>query len=174
MLRLFKPDHYIENFQQFNLERLKEKGIKLLICDIDNTLVAHDEPYPTKEVVSFVKKVRSMNIEFVLISNNTIERSEKFAKHLEVDFYGFAKKPLKTTYKKILNDYNVSVHELASLGDQLLTDVLGSRRMKIDTTLTKPLYASDNGYTKINRRIENLIYRLLARRNYLIRGVYDE
>lgn len=39
MLKLFTPNYYIRKYTSLRPEFLKEKGIKLLVCDIDNTLV---------------------------------------------------------------------------------------------------------------------------------------
>ena len=42
-------------FQEFlktlNIRKLHEMGIQLLLCDIDNTLVAYDEKVPNQDVV---------------------------------------------------------------------------------------------------------------------------
>lgn len=38
--KLFAPDYYIRTYRDLNLERLKQRNIKVLVCDIDNTLVA--------------------------------------------------------------------------------------------------------------------------------------
>jgi HAD superfamily (subfamily IIIA) phosphatase, TIGR01668 len=173
MISFFRPDYYIKTFEQLNPELLVQKGIRLLICDIDNTLVAHDDANPNEDVRHFVRKLKEKGIEFILISNNTIGRTKVFAEQLGVPAYGFAKKPLKWTYRKILNDYHCKASEVASLGDQLLTDVCGSKRMKLFTILTDPLYQRDGTHTKLNRKIENQLFRSLEARKYLIRGQYN-
>lgn len=172
MLKLFRPDYYIKSYQQLDPEVLRKKGIKLLICDIDNTLVGHDDPEVTAEVRQFATKIEKAGIELVLISNNTVERARAFAQQLQVAYYGFAKKPFRITYQQVLKDYKLQNTEIASLGDQLLTDVLGSRRMGFFTILADPLYSEDNNYTKVNRLIERLVYKCLRSQGYLRKGEY--
>ena len=41
---LFRPDYYISHYSNLDLDRLKRRGVKLLLCDIDNTLVAWNDP----------------------------------------------------------------------------------------------------------------------------------
>lgn len=168
------PHYYIENFQTLNVERLIERNIKVLLCDIDNTLVAHDEAYPGTNVIAFIHKVKEVGIEVIFISNNVEERVHNFAKDLDVKAYAFARKPLKMTYKKIMKETGYRRDEIAVLGDQLLTDVLGGNRMRYFTILTSPVAKRDLPCTKLNRKVENMIYFILEKQKRLKRGIYDE
>ena len=62
-MNLFAPDYYVKSFKTLDLQKLHEKGIQLLLCDIDNTLVAYDEAIPNQDVVDFVKKLNLNGIE---------------------------------------------------------------------------------------------------------------
>lgn len=174
MKKLFMPKKYIKHFLDLNLNELKSRGIKLIICDVDNTLVAHDVAHPDDEVKTFVGRVHAAGLEICLISNNHKERVEKFARGIDVKFYSFAKKPLKQTYKKIIADYKIQPNQIASIGDQLMTDVFGGNRMRIYTVLMHPLINKDLKATKINRKIENLVFRRLEKKKLIQRGVFDE
>ena len=174
MLRLFAPKKYVKNFTYVNVDALKQAGIKLIICDIDNTLVAHDEKHPNEDVHTFVNNVKASGLQMCLISNNHLDRVETFAKDLDLPTYAEARKPLKKTYKKILKDYGIKAHEIASIGDQLLTDVFGGNRMGVYTILTIPLYQKDLIWTKINRTLENFVFILLNIFGYVKKGECDE
>ena len=54
MLKLFTPDYYIHSFSALRPEYLLEHGIRLLVCDIDNTLVPHDVALPDEKAVQFI------------------------------------------------------------------------------------------------------------------------
>lgn len=174
MLQLFAPKKYIKDYRFVDFNDLKKQGIKLLICDIDNTLAAHDQKHPDEKVKKFIKSVQAQHFEICLISNNVSERVETFAKELHLPTYPMAKKPLKKTYRKIIEDYRVNPHEIAAIGDQLLTDVLGGNRMGIYTILTVPLYQKDLIWTKINRTLENQVFKRLEKKGYLKKGECDE
>lgn len=174
MLKKFVPNSFINSYKELDIDDLKDKGIKLLICDIDNTLVPHDEPNTNQEVSNFISKVLNSGLNFCFISNNTLERVSIFAKDYDVNKYSFAKKPLRNTYKKIFDDYNVNPNEVACLGDQLLTDILGGNRVGIYTILCNPLVEKDLLTTKLNRKIESVILKMLENRNMFKKGDNNE
>ena len=173
-MKLFTPDYYVESYRTLDLERLKRHGIRVLVCDIDNTLAAHDEPLPDAQAIAFVLRVRDAGIQVVFISNNKRERVERFAGAVDAKCYPFARKPLKQTYRKMLRDLHYAPHQVAVLGDQLLTDILGGNRMHMTTILTTPLVQRDITWTRLNRLVEQQLYRLLEKKKKLKRGVYDE
>lgn len=174
MRKIFTPDSYIETYRKLNIQKLTHRGIKLLVCDIDNTLVAHDEAHPTQEVKEFIQSVKDAGIRVILVSNNVKERVETFARDLDVATYPFARKPLKLTYLKLMKDTGFQANEIAVLGDQLLTDMLGANRVGFYTVLTSPVAQKDLVFTKANRLVENMVFQVLALRNKLHKGEYDE
>ena len=82
MLKLFTPDYYIHSFSALRPEYLLEHGIRLLVCDIDNTLVPHDVALPDEKAVQFIRGMQEAGIRVVFISNNVEERVETFANGL--------------------------------------------------------------------------------------------
>lgn len=174
MKKFFAPDYYIKTYRDLNIERLKQRGIKVLVCDIDNTLVAHDIKTPDEDVKAFIQRVKDAGMQVVLVSNNVKERVDLFAKDLHVKTYPFARKPLKGTYRKMMQDSGCGKQEIAVLGDQLLTDMLGANRIGFYTILTNPVAKKDLTCTKINRVFENMVYKVLKFRGKLVKGEYDE
>lgn len=176
MLGFVTPDYYLSSYRKLDGEMLIKKGIKVLICDIDNTLVAHDEALPDASAKEFIHRMLQCGLDVILISNNVEERVATFAQGLddEVKYYPFAKKPLKHTYKKMLKEQGYKASEAAVIGDQLLTDVIGAKRMHFYTILTCPVAQKDLTCTKINRVFENMIYKILAKKKRLVKGEYDE
>ncbi|NBK97783.1 MAG: YqeG family HAD IIIA-type phosphatase [Erysipelotrichia bacterium] len=174
MIKLFNPNKYVKDYRYVDLVQLKKQGIKLIICDIDNTLVAHDESHPNEAVIDFVNRVKATGFAFCLISNNFNERVTTFAQDLHVPTYPMAKKPLKLTYRKIMKEMGYQASEIASIGDQIMTDVLGGNRMHMYTILTSPLVQRDITSTKINRKFENIVFKWLAKKGYLVKGEFNE
>lgn len=174
MRKLFTPHTYIRSFDTLSVRDLKQRDIRLLLCDIDNTLVAHDIPLPDERVLRFVKEVQEAGIVVVFISNNVKERVQIFAKDLSVSCYPFAMKPLPITFRKVLKDYNINRKYVAMLGDQLLTDMLGANLMGLYTILTAPVAQKDLRYTKMNRKIENMIFWYLGKRGKLKKGEFHD
>ena len=174
MLKLFTPNYYIHRYNALRPDFLVEKGIKLLVCDIDNTLVPHDVALPDEEVIAFLKSIQDKGIQIVFISNNVEERVETFANVLNLPFYPFALKPLPITYRKMLKDFHVKKSEVAVLGDQIMTDILGANVMRFYTILTAQVVERDLSFTKVNRVFENMVFALLKLTKKLVKGEYDE
>ena len=83
-MNIFAPDYYVQSFKTLNIRKLHEMGIQLLLCDIDNTLVAYDEEVPSQDVVDFIHKLKMNGIEVALCSNSLSSRGKNFGKHLPV------------------------------------------------------------------------------------------
>ena len=65
---------------------------------------------------------------------------------------------LKSHQKKALSkqkgNYGLNENEIASVGDQIFTDVIGARRCNMISILVKPVDPRDLWYTKWKRPIE--------------------
>lgn len=170
--KYFLPDTYAENVFAVDLKALKNEGIRLILCDIDNTLAAFDDVCPDERAKSFMKKVEQEGMQFLLISNNTKKRVRAFADRCNAGYYYSSTKPLKYQYKRILKEHHLSKSEVAVIGDQLLTDILGGKRMCFYTILTSPLTTSDIIYTKVTRIAERMIYFIFEKQGKLKRGEY--
>ena len=169
-LELFVPDLYIRSFADLNLADLKERGIRLLVIDVDNTLVPHDVAKPTEEADAFLKSVLASGIQPVVISNNHKPRVATLLEGYDIPFYYEAKKPLKLTYLKMMKDFKVKENEVATMGDQLMTDVFGANRCRCYTILTQPLVKRDILYTYPNRMMEKVMFAILKKKGLFDKG----
>lgn len=174
MLKLFTPDYYIHSYAALRVQHLKEHHIHLLVCDIDNTLVPHDVAVPDEKAKRFIQGIQDAGIKVVFISNNVEERVATFAEGLGADVYPFAMKPLPKTYWKMLKEQGVDKREVAVLGDQLMTDILGANIVGLYTILTAPVVTRDLSFTKFNRIFENIVFKLLRISGRLCKGEFDE
>ena len=69
----------------------------------------------------------------------------------------FAKKPLKTGFKKVQDILKEKPENIAVVGDQIFTDVVGGNRCKMFTILVEPIAEKDIWITMLKRPIENKI-----------------
>ncbi|QEH61854.1 hypothetical protein SCHIN_v1c06570 [Spiroplasma chinense] len=174
LLNYFKPSIYLESYKKINLESLKNSGIKLVMCDMDNTLISFNERIPNSDVINFVKSVYSHNMEFVLFSNNIRSRVENFAKKAGIkNYFWDCKKPLLGKMKLVKKLMPYKETEMVLIGDQLITDVLVANRSHIKSILVSPL-GRNNGETKIVQFLERFILKRLAQKNILHEGFYNE
>ncbi|MFI3255128.1 MAG: YqeG family HAD IIIA-type phosphatase [Eubacteriales bacterium] len=126
-------------------QALKEKGVRLLLADLDNTLVAYGGTEPSENLHAWKKALEEENITLFILSNSRKPgRVEDFAEKLQVPFKTHAGKPKKSAYRDVLEKYQVKPEECLMVGDQIFTDVLGARAMNIPVILVKPLALYDN------------------------------
>lgn len=174
-MKVFKPDYYVSHFSKLPLDQLKQKGITLLLCDIDNTLVSSHEPDSNQDVSDFVKKVKAAGMQIAIVSNSKPKRAKRFSKDLHIDeVYAFSCKPYVGNIKKAMKAHGVTPAQTALIGDQLFTDVLGSNLAGITSILTKPISTKDKWMTVFNRHLEGLVFRSLKKKYGFDKEVYDD
>ncbi len=170
-MEMFIPDIYQKNIYDIDYRKLKKQGIKCLIFDLDNTLVPVKTDMPTKkvkELFAFLEK----DFKIIIVSNSNRKRLIPFKEGLNVDVAASSHKPFKKKYLKIMELYKYKCHEMAAIGDQLLTDILGANRVGITSILINPIGEYEKFGTKINRFMEKFIYRKLKKKNILIKGEF--
>ncbi|GIO22056.1 YqeG family HAD IIIA-type phosphatase [Oceanobacillus sp. J11TS1] len=164
MFSKFLPNKQIDQIFDLKPEMLKEKGIKGIITDLDNTLVAWDVKDATPDVISWFKTMEENDIKVTIISNNNQERVKVFSEPLGTPFVFSAKKPLSRAFKTVAKQMGLKKEEILVVGDQLLTDVLGGNMAGFYTVLVVPVVQTDGKITKINRMIERRILKRLERK----------
>ncbi|HLR61097.1 MAG TPA: YqeG family HAD IIIA-type phosphatase [Lentibacillus sp.] len=157
MLNLFLPNEHVKSIFDISPEALKEKGIKGIITDLDNTLVAWDVANATPEITKWFQQMKDHNIKVTIISNNKWERVKIFSEPLDTPFLFSARKPLSQAFKKAAKEMKLQKNEIVVIGDQVLTDVLGGNMAGFYTILVVPIVQTDGKVTRINRKIERRI-----------------
>ncbi len=157
VLKRFLPNQHVQNIFEITPDSLKQKGIKGIITDLDNTLVAWDVPEATPEIIEWFRLMESNDIKVTIISNNNKKRVRLFSEPLKTPFVYKARKPLSKAFKKAVKDMQLRKDEVVVIGDQLMTDVLGGNNAGFYTILVVPIVQSDGVWTKLNRRMERRI-----------------
>lgn len=151
------PKLYLNSVKEISLEVLNKYSLKGLILDVDNTLIDYDKKMP-EGVKKWVEELKNSNISFCILSNtNQKQKVENIAKQLDIPYIYFAKKPLKSGFKKAKKILQLESNQIGVVGDQILTDVIGANRSKMFSILVKPIAEKDIWITKIKRPIENKI-----------------
>lgn len=167
MLRKFVPNEVVDTVFDIEPQDLLEKGIKGVITDLDNTLVAWDVANATDEIIVWLKQLADHDIKVTIVSNNNEERVRVFAEPIEHKYVAHANKPLTGTFKRIRSEMNLEKHEIVVVGDQLLTDIFGGNRAGLKTILVTPIVQTDAPITRFNRMIERKIMRRLERKKLI-------
>lgn len=158
MIKKLIPDYYFKSIYDIPLEELYSSGIRLILTDMDNTLISYKQTEPDYRQLEFKKKIEDLGFEFILVSNSRKNRVDHFATIYDIPYVKFSTKPLKRGIKKAIKKVAIKKYkneEVLLLGDQLMTDVLGGKRCKIKVALIEPIdKRTDIFTTRVNRSIE--------------------
>lgn len=157
MLKHFLPNEHVKSILDIKPEKLKERGVKGIITDLDNTLVEWDRPLATPALIKWFDEINKHNILVTIVSNNNEARVKAFADPLKIPFIFRAKKPLVPAFNRAIKQMGIKKEEAVVIGDQLMTDVLGGNRGGFHTILVVPVAQTDGLATKFNRFMERRI-----------------
>ena len=83
-------------------------------------------------------------------------------------------KPLKRSFIKIMNKHELKDSEVAIIGDQFLTDIIGGNKVGITTILVNPIGDSKFELSRLNRKLESVVINHLTKKDLFKRGRYYE
>lgn len=131
-MTIFRADKKFERFEDVTPELLKKENVKLLLCDLDNTLRLHSEKEPADELADWVDDCRKAGVKIVIISNNGRKKMmQKFCEPINVDCVWWAKKPMSKKLTEAMVKYQFKPEETVMLGDKWSTDVLAAKFAKV-------------------------------------------
>ena len=173
VLDKFKPDMYQKSIYNIDYKKLNSLGIKCLLFDLDNTIITRDNKKPTKKVIDLIEGLKEIGFRIIIFSNAGKKKLIPFKEILEVDCSAKSMKPFKKKFKKVIKEYRFSENEIALIGDQLMTDILGGNRVGIYTILVDRISGKELIFTKINRFLEKIV-RLRLKKVGFEKGKYYE
>lgn len=155
---IFYPKGYFNKVSDITLEYINKNNIKGILLDVDNTLIDYYRNV-SEETIQWVKLLKANNIKMCILSNSeNKEKMEELSEKLDLQYVYLAFKPFKRGFKKakkiLMLDNN---NEIAVVGDQIFTDVIGANRMKMHSILVDPIAKKDIWLTLIKRPLENYI-----------------
>ena len=143
-------------------EALERRGFKLLLADLDNTLVPYKVTRPSEETVFWKEELEARGIRLFLLSNSRKPgRAQKFAEQLGIPFQGHSGKPKKAGYLRAMERMGCTPAQTVMVGDQIFTDIWGANRAGITSVLVKPISWGKNPFRRLRYAIETP-FRLLA------------
>ena len=110
------------------------------------------------DVKNWVKQMKSNNIKLYILSNtNDKKKVKKVSETLSIPYINLAKKPFKTGFLKVQKIFQEESGNIAVVGDQIFTDVIGGNRCNMFTILVEPIEKKEYWYTRWKRPIEDII-----------------
>lgn len=132
------PYRYYPAVTDITAEDLAEMGIRALLLDIDGTLMQTRDMMPSPAVMDWLAKMKDQGITLYILSNNKHpHRVEAFANAIGAQWQYLAGKPRLRGFIKAQQELGLPKEQLALVGDQTYTDMLGCRRFGIKGLLVE-------------------------------------
>ena len=163
-MKVFKPKMYQKSIYDINYSILKKQNIKVIIFDLDNTLLGAYQDEPDDKLIKFINELKK-DFKIIVASNNTKARVKKVCDKLDCDYLYSILKPTKLMKKYFKKKFSYDFSETVIIGDQVVTDILLGNRLNIYTILVDPREDKDLKITKFNRFLEkNIMKRIKIKR----------
>ena len=154
------PDVIYDSIYDIEVLALKNKGIRGIIFDIDNTLVKPSERKPCGRLMGWLKALSADGFKLCVLSNANSRRVHTFADGLGVHAIHGAGKPSKKGFLRAMEALGLASGEVCMVGDQLFTDVFGAKRLGIYSVYTKPIVLFEVFTVMLKRMPEAAVFRL--------------
>lgn len=154
----FIPDEFHDTFFDIDFKELYQKGYRVILTDLDNTLITYEESKITDKILKKLDSLEKIGFELFIVSNNHQIRIDAFLEGTSYSGIGQARKPLTSGIKKALklSEREYFLDEIVIIGDQLMTDVYGANRYGAYSVLVNPIKRkTEKWYTRFNRKIES-------------------
>lgn len=151
----FTPTYTFRGISDIPEDFFRRNNIKYVVSDIDNTLVADNDPDPDETALEFLARLEREGIKVGFLSNNSKKRVEVFSQGMSVPRYHRAAKPFAKRLKRLMAQMGADKSSTVIIGDQLFTDILCGNRAGIRTVLVTPINAAkENMFFKLKRYLE--------------------
>ena len=158
----FRARFVAHDIYELSGEALERRGFKLLLADLDNTLVPYGVPLPDERLKAWRDDLNAHGVTLFVLSNNRHEnRPRIFSEGLGVPYIGHAGKPKTPSFLKAMERMGVTREQTAIVGDQVFTDVLGGNLAGVSAILVEPIRLAGNPGRYLRYAVE-VPFRLLS------------
>ena len=154
------PSMITDKLTDLTAELLREKGIRLLMLDFDNTIVPYTTSTPTQNMNRWLKDMLASDVRICVVSNSHKDRVKVFCGEYGIDCITHARKPFSKGIQECLNKYGYEPKECALCGDQIFTDTLGANTNGVQSILVKAI-DNHNVWLKL-RHVAEMPFILMA------------
>lgn len=164
MIAKFAPTWMVDVIYNVTPAQLKAQGIKAVLTDLDNTLIAWNNPEGTTQLREWLTALEQAEIPLIVVSNNSEERISKAVAPLGAKYVARALKPLTRGINQAITELNLTKNDVVMVGDQLMTDIWAANNAGVKSILVKPLIETDQWNTRINRFIEKPVKQAMLKK----------
>ena len=156
---LLKPNIKLRAITDITVELLNNNDLKALLLDVDNTMSTHHGTILTDGLMEWIEQMQESGIKLMVLSNSKKARIKPFASRIGLPFISLGCKPLPVGYLRGVKALGEKRKNVAIVGDQIFTDVLGGNVVGVKTILLTPIKLEDGWSFKVRRNLEKKLYK---------------
>lgn len=161
MFNKLNPQAFVSSVYDIDPQDLRGRGIKGIIIDLDNTIIPWKSRQFPEQAISWIKSMQAAGLAVCVVSNAKSQRVRELIGPLTIPAISKATKPRRKAFRKALQLMSTKATEIAMIGDQLFTDILGGNRMGMYTILVSPLSKKEFLGTRLVRQVEKVFLKRL-------------
>lgn len=141
----YVPDYYADSVAEIDFKLLKKQGITCIAFDADSTLVPFTLlPFKKKTIetraLGKLLAARKLFSCWIIASNRPTNDLQELAKTIDAEVVRASlilRKPRKAYFEKVIDQAQTPPEQIAMVGDKLMADVFGAKRMGMTTVWVK-------------------------------------
>lgn len=163
-MRLFTPNLRLKTIYDLPIPWLKERHVRAILTDLDNTLVPWRDYRVAEELAAWFKDLHDNGFRTVILTNARPSPTiQKMSQDLETELVVGARKPVQRFFWQALKRVDASPAESCVIGDQVFTDILGGNLVGCYTVLVEQIGHREFLGTRIMRILERRVLKSLGR-----------
>jgi len=160
------PSRVFDRYADITPAYLREKGVDLLLSDLDFTLAAKSTRRPDQALRDWIAELEAAGIAFMIVSNNRSgRRVTEFCADLGVPYQGRAGKPSTRGLEAAMARAGRDRARTAMLGDKLLTDMLAANRAGVLSLMVEPGGGPVTAWQKVLHAMQSPFKAAAGRKN---------
>ena len=136
----FLPKIRVKSVTELTADVLKQRDIRLLMLDFDNTIVPYTTDVPTPEMEAWLRSMLASDITLCVVSNSKRDRPVVFCKKYGIHCITHAGKPSPKGLLQAMEHFGIPKQQCALAGDQIYTDTLAANRAGVRGVLVKAIH----------------------------------
>jgi HAD superfamily phosphatase (TIGR01668 family) len=150
----FVPDYVATSLTDVNFAELKKQGVRFLAFDADSTLLEYRGKQLSPEIIRFLAEQKRSFKGLCIASNRVTHDLEPIAASIGADLIQatyWARKPKRQFFRRVIEHFQARPHEIAMIGDKLVADMYGAKRMGLTTVWVERMGLRDSVWDRVLR-----------------------
>lgn len=147
-------DVEVHSITDLSPDWFRQRGIRLMLLDFDNTIVPYTTSEPSGAFVAWLEQTRAAGVRVMVVSNSRKSRRvPDFCGRWDIPWIKRAGKPNPKGIREAMAQQGMTARETAMAGDQTFTDILGGNLAGVTSVLVYPIFFS-NPFQRLRYALE--------------------